>query len=294
MTLRPSEVDDLWRFIVERDRVYVRRASGRPAPWTDDPIIAGNHFTNVHRWRDPGTQWIAWHVLDMEITDPDDLLFILVAYRTLNRVATFERFGFPPRDPRLAWEWVAELNRARELGWKVGSRRHQTSLARTSMSLRWLAERDYADAVWSAIDGVEAVGRLTRVNGLGPFYAIQVVADQLTVGGSKLGLAMGDDPATSLAVGSRSALHILMGGIDPTILVPNDQSGWRRSLARQWRLSDEERDALRELHQSQPAELSFPLTHVDIEHSLCEWNRYHKLTIGDPRIGRRVTRDRGA
>jgi len=291
LTLILEEVASFWAFVTERDRVRVRRAAGETPPWTEDPIIVANHFTNVHRWQDPGTRWIMAYVEDMDLVEqPDELLFALVAYRTLNRVATFERFGFPPRDPRFAWEWTAELHRARLLGWKVGSRRHQTSLARTGMALQWLAERDYADAVWPASDGVEAVGRLTRVNGLGPFYSIQVVADLLTVGGRRLGLAMGDDPMTSLAVGSRSALRILTGGIDPTTFVPNDQSGWRRSLARLWGLDDDERDALHELHQAQP-KLSCPLTYVDIEHSLCEWNRYHKLTIGDPRIGRRVKRD---
>ncbi len=44
------------------------------------------------------------------------------------------------------------------------------------------------------------------------------------------------------------------------------------------------------LHTYQPPELSKPLTYVDLEHSLCEWNRYHKLLIGDPRIGRRLAR----
>ncbi len=284
-----------WGFIRERDRVRVRRASGQPAPWTDDPIIASNHFTNVHRWADPGTQWIIAYVDDVALVeDREELLFALVAYRTLNRIATFERFGFPPRDYVGAREWGDDLDQARARGFKLGSRRHQTSLARTIMSLQWLSLVDYADKVWAAPDGVEAVGRLVKVNGLGPFYAIQVVADLLTIGGERLGLAMGTDPVTSLAVGSRSALHILMGGIDPTILVPNDQSGWRRSLARRWDLSSDERGALELLHDDQPGGLSSPLTHVDLEHSLCEWNRYHKLAIGDPRIGRRVTRDRGA
>jgi hypothetical protein len=291
VTLLQSELDSLWRFVVERDRVRVRRASSAPPPWTDDPIIATCHFTNVHRWQDPGTQWIMAYVRAFWTPDPDELLFTLVAYRTINRVATFERFGFPSRDHRGVDAWNKALSRAREEGWKVGSRRHQTSLDRTIASLHWLIDHpQHADTVWAARDGVEAVGALSKVSGLGPFYAIQVVGDLLTIGGSQLGLVMGDDPVTSLAVGSRSALHILMGGIDPTVFVPNDQSGWRRSLARLWRLDDNERDALHELHQSQPSELSSPLTFVDIEHSLCEWNRYHKLAIGDPRIGRRVTR----
>lgn len=292
-TLVTQELESFWAFIIERDRVYMRRAAGEAPPWTDDPIIASSHFTNVHRWRDPGTRWIMSYLRSFWTPDPDRLVFTLIAYRTLNRVATFERFGLP--EWHLVDEWADTLRNARATGWKIGSRRHQTSLERTIMSLRWAVEHPgFADHVWAARDGVEGVGALDRVNGLGPFYAIQVIADLLTLGGTNLGLVMGNDPVTSLAVGSRSALHILMGGIDPTILVPNDQSGWRRSLARLWKLDAAERDALRQLHDTQPAELSHPLTYVDIEHSLCEWNRYHKIKIGDPRIGRRVTRERGA
>jgi hypothetical protein len=287
-----SELESFWRFVVERDRVFVRRSSGELAPWTDDPIIASHHFTNVHRWRDPGTAWIMSWLRGFWTPDPDELLFILTAYRTLNRVATFERFGIPERTHGSVELWASSLERARAEGFKIGSRRHQTSLERTVMSLCWLLDHpSHADTVWAARDGVEAVGALVQVNGLGPFYAIQVVGDLLTIGGRNLGLVMGDDPVTSLAVGSRSALHILTGGIDPTILVPNDQSTWRRSLARRWDLDSDERNALCVLHLAQPKELSAPLTFVDIEHSLCEWNRYHKLTIGDPRIGRRVTRE---
>lgn len=80
-----------WQFVDERMAVHERRAAGAPAPWTDDPVLRGNFFTNCFRELDPGTEvavgimsrrspaWVrAWNLL---------------LYRRLNREDTWRAIG---------------------------------------------------------------------------------------------------------------------------------------------------------------------------------------------------------
>lgn len=43
------------RFIAERHKIYIKRHAGESAPWTKDPILRANRFTNIYRELDRGT-----------------------------------------------------------------------------------------------------------------------------------------------------------------------------------------------------------------------------------------------
>ena len=61
---RPTVVyDSYWRFAAERQEVFFRKLEGRPAPWTDDPIIARHKFTNAYRASDRVSQFLIRHVI---------------------------------------------------------------------------------------------------------------------------------------------------------------------------------------------------------------------------------------
>lgn len=48
---------DFFAFARERHATYLRRQSGAPEPWTDDPILRKFRFTNVFRELDRTTVW---------------------------------------------------------------------------------------------------------------------------------------------------------------------------------------------------------------------------------------------
>jgi hypothetical protein len=83
-------LDRFWYFIAERQRVWCRRTNGVKPPWTDDPIIQREHFTNIYRELDPGTTFVfknflnngrlsrsekAWHVLNYRLTGSNRFVY---------------------------------------------------------------------------------------------------------------------------------------------------------------------------------------------------------------------------
>ena len=51
-----SAVKQFLEFCNERERVRVRKQSGKPRPWTADPVINKHKFTNIDRRHDRGTR----------------------------------------------------------------------------------------------------------------------------------------------------------------------------------------------------------------------------------------------
>lgn len=48
----------LLRFVIERENLRIRKASGHPGPWTTDPILAKYRFCNIRRRDDRVSQWL--------------------------------------------------------------------------------------------------------------------------------------------------------------------------------------------------------------------------------------------
>ena len=50
-----------WSFAAERQRMYYRRLAGCSGPLTEDPVLAGNRFTNAYRASDRVSQYLISH-----------------------------------------------------------------------------------------------------------------------------------------------------------------------------------------------------------------------------------------
>lgn len=77
-------------FVEERHRVWERRQRYSP-PWTDDPVLAKNKFTNVYRVLDHGSQFLLRELLRTSKT-PADALLRSYLYRYTNRPEPWEFF----------------------------------------------------------------------------------------------------------------------------------------------------------------------------------------------------------
>lgn len=266
-----SRVHELWAFVRERDLVRLKRENKLPPPWTDDELLASYHFPNVHRRHDPGSRWFA------DAVDGDDARSVLVkayAYRMLNRLDVFQDVGLPEATPVGAARWEIKVDLLANAGRRIGSKRHQTFWSRVPRGLHALTTNlfDWRDACWVE-DGVEAVTNLCGAGiGLGPFFAIQVVADLAESGKAKF------DRLTRVPVsgGSRFGLDLCFGRATPLGMVDTQNQG--RDL-RRLTVLDRDLDELTELFESQP-KLSELMTYVDIEHSLCEFGRYTRAKHG--------------
>jgi hypothetical protein len=82
--------DDFFAFARERHSIHLRRRAGLPrSAWTDDPILQTYRFTNIFRELDRTTVWFREHVRDPMRGRPEVLL-ATVLFRWFNRIQTGE------------------------------------------------------------------------------------------------------------------------------------------------------------------------------------------------------------
>jgi len=100
-----ANVSELARFMEERHRIYLRRSSGQPGPWTQDPILRDNRFCNIFRELDRVTIWVRENIRE-PFASHDHLWFMLAIARYINWPPTLkalmERRGCWPSDHSFA------------------------------------------------------------------------------------------------------------------------------------------------------------------------------------------------
>lgn len=102
-------------FARERQGIYLKRQSGDPWPWTSDHVLQKFRFTNVFRENDATTVWFREKVRDPMHNRPEVLL-ATVLFRWFNRTTTGEAIFRQIGDwqgrgkAKTAWEWYLETN----------------------------------------------------------------------------------------------------------------------------------------------------------------------------------------
>lgn len=79
--------DQFIGFMRERHEIYVRRKRAQPAPWTVDPVLQTYRFCNVYRELDTGTVWVRRNIRE-PFGDHPNLWFMLCAARQINHPDT--------------------------------------------------------------------------------------------------------------------------------------------------------------------------------------------------------------
>lgn len=181
-------IDDLIHWVKERDKIRVARILGRPAPWTNDPILANNRFCNVRREDDKvtmyiHTEWMAGR--PSHIYTP----FALCVARLVNWPDTLDLLKYPAKGWTKEYRdnWLDVFDFLRTTGDKAwtgaymvtggyskGGEGKEQIIARV-LDGAWEATKDWANEPYPATLN-EAATRLT-VPGIGSFLAAQVVAD---------------------------------------------------------------------------------------------------------------------
>ena len=84
--------DTYWRFAAERQRVFFDRFERRPAPWTHDPVLRANKFTNAYRASDRVSQYLIRRVIyrDDLPNDPVEVVFRVLLFKLFNKIETWE------------------------------------------------------------------------------------------------------------------------------------------------------------------------------------------------------------
>ena len=95
MDINIKRVDDFNRFMVERHNIFIKKEiNNEPYPWSDDAILTDYSFCNVYRELDRVTIWIRENWRE-PYADHRNLPFAMAVARQINWPDTLEEIGFP-------------------------------------------------------------------------------------------------------------------------------------------------------------------------------------------------------
>ena len=80
--------DTYWEFACRRFEVFTKRITDSIGPWTEDPVIAHNRFTNVFRASDRVSQYLI--KLQYEEHDLEEIFFKTMLFKIFNKIETYQ------------------------------------------------------------------------------------------------------------------------------------------------------------------------------------------------------------
>lgn len=270
-------VDELSRFIVERQSIYNRRARGERKPWTKDVILRDYRFCNVFRELDTETRWIKLNWRDPNSDDADLWLSMLVA-RYVNWHPTLEAIGYPKRfDLYYMRRALRTINKLIDSGAKVWTGAYMVTTHKHAMQKPEYIFNVVLNGAYARRDIVrprvgdslhQFAARLATCPGVGPFMVGQVVADVKQAHGSVLHGASDWDTWCVMGMGSRRGMNRVLSLDHDT---PMKEHDFRDHM-----------DVLR------PLVLKATGLHMDaqdLQNCLCEWDKYERTRLkqGRPR-----------
>lgn len=184
--------DSYWRLAAERQRIFLRRLRGDPAPWTTDAVLLAHKFTNTYRASDRVSQYLIRNVIYSDTYSERDTFFRILLFKLFNRIGTWEtllrEFGDVTFETYEYRRYDRALEAARSRGEKIYSaayimpsagrvfdvpRKHQAHLL--------LLERMVKDELWKKLqDATSMAGAFELLLGypsIGEFLAYQYVID---------------------------------------------------------------------------------------------------------------------
>lgn len=188
---RPSEVYDvLWRFAVERQRIYHQRVRGQDAPWTEDTVLCTYRFTNAYRAADRVSQYFIRMIYAEAGLNTATIVLRTLLFKIFNKVQTWEaivdELGLPVAGEfdfeaceallgRLRAERKAIYSSAYIMpsGGKTGGSKHAMHLA----LLKRMLNEDLPAKLAATESLSEAYELLLAYPTMGPFLAFQYAID---------------------------------------------------------------------------------------------------------------------
>lgn len=82
--------DAYWELAAERQEIFFKRFRREIAPWTDDPILRFNKFTNSYRASDRVSQYLITRVIYSDEFRETDLFLRILLFKLFNKIETWE------------------------------------------------------------------------------------------------------------------------------------------------------------------------------------------------------------
>lgn len=294
--LSDSARREFWAFVCERQAVWRRRfVLGQPPPWTLDPILRVNRFTNIYRELDPGTQYAVKSILERR-ESISDRVFNVMIYRLIGRKETHHAIGFVKLrdfDPSALAESMRAVRRSGISpftgAYLVAGYAQMGSVDKIQNVARLFGQiahefPSYSTRMRRARSFRELYSALLSVPGFGNFLAYQVAVDLTyplrALKGSGLFPHSQEDWAAA-GPGAKKGIALIRGsGAGPTDL---DVMIWLR---------DNQRLEFGSFGLDFPYLLDkggspLPVSLPNIQNCLCEFYKYDKIATGKGRSRRR-------
>jgi len=97
LVLDGFHMHEFFRTMYERQKIFIKRnVIKEKAPWTNDPILRDNRFTNVYRELDRNSQWEIHNILLDHSISKKDLIWKIIVFRLFNKIELFDFMGGIP------------------------------------------------------------------------------------------------------------------------------------------------------------------------------------------------------
>lgn len=268
-------------FMRARHAIYLTRKAGAPPPWTTDPILSAYRFCNVYRELDTVTIWVRENIRE-PYADHPHLWFLLALARQINHPETLAEI-FAEANPAKRWdpERVRRVMNARAArGAKVytgaymlyggnnatlGSERDKPNFTtKIVLDQPWRARVSVAKAADASLERLHRT--LAQFQGWGGFMAYEVVCDARY---TRYGERWADiNTFAHAGPGAKRGLNRLHGRDVKAGL--NDGDALNEMIA-----------LLPEVRKVWPRTRDCPKLELrEIEHSLCEFDKYERVRLG--------------
>lgn len=295
--INPWKAVKFFDFCNERHAIYLRRQRGDEWPWTNDNILQQYKFTNIYRELDTGTKWLRENIREPYADDPE-LFFNIAMYRRYNRIECAEYMGYVGNYDAIEVEQDIE-------GYKSRGGRVFTSAYMTCAGIRdkdgtlskskvhqifyigfgelWKRRKEIEPRPDDTLEAAHNRIVAAHIPSFGPFIVYEVISDlrwtRYLEHASDIMTWANPGPGAARGVG-----RIL--GYD----VRWDENKYSRADFNKQRAKYStylvQLEIMQELLSISPdylADWMNPMEMRDIEHSLCEWDKYMRAKEGSGR-----------
>ena len=268
---KDRKIEEFFKWIVDRTRIQQKKDRGDPWPWTEDPIFREYKFTNAFRERDKTTVWFRENIRNPLKLEPE-VYMATVIFRWFNLIETGETLLkhnlHIDWDPEKAYTAIVPQKQ-----WITGAYMVKSPTAMNkvrgvcqTITTLWNDRQNFIDRCpWSSLQ--KMTNFLEGYQFLGPFLAYELSTDlrHTYIGSSAADI----NEWANAGPGAMRGLNRIHGR---DLNYTSKRHDW----------CEEMRDLL-EGHHIYIAVLfgeDIDLEMRDIEHSLCEFDKYERVRLG--------------
>lgn len=286
LKFKQRQLDIFWYWINERHRIYLHKKDQKPWPWTNDPILGKYKFTNVFRQLDRVTVEWCNRYAKLKKVNHGDIIFECCLFRLFNWPETYDALRF-----NMSKQWdkaraIKIINDRRKEGKQIftgayivpnlGLKTPKHHMICATLDKIYKDRGEIASAIREGKTMEAACHILRGYNSVGPFISYEIACD---LRHTKV-LADAPDVRSwaNPGPGAQRGIHRLLTGTHK----------WKGGRKPDYQV------AMRQLLEHAKIKnhvkaCEWPFEMREIEHSLCEFDKYMRVKMGQGKPRSRYT-----